>query len=103
MDFWRFCSLIVTLAGFSGSSLAENSSIRLRGNATRFGLRDGRLMLPDCLLLDVKAPYTTWEPNSRPTAQEMQHLFDALGRAEAVPARRFPRAATRAMPMPGCA
>lgn len=77
--------LIVTLAGLSGSSLAENSSIRLRGNASRFGLRDGRLMLPDCLLLDVKAPYTTWEPNSRPTAQEMQHLFDALGRAEAVP------------------
>lgn len=77
--------LLVTLAGFGGAALAENSPVRLRGNAARFGLQGGRLMLPDCLLLDVKAPYTTWELNSRPTAQEMQSLFDALGRAEAVP------------------
>lgn len=76
--------LLATFAGLGGDALAENSSIRLLGNAARFGLRSGRLMLPDCLLLDVKAPYTTWELSNRPTAQEMQNLFDALGRAEAV-------------------
>lgn len=58
----------------------------IEGNAGNFGVRNNRLMIPDCLVVNVKSTYTAWEPNgSYNTQLSMQDLFDELKACEVLP------------------
>ena len=58
----------------------------IEGNAGNFGVRNNRLMIPDCLVVNVKSTYTAWEPNgSYNTQLGIQDLFDELKACEVLP------------------
>ena len=57
----------------------------IEGTADQFGVQDSRLMFPDCLLVDVVAPYTTGEPKPAYNTQSgFEDFFEYLAEAEVV-------------------
>ena len=58
----------------------------IEGNAGNFGVRNNRLMIPDCLVVNVKSTYTAWEPNgSYNTQNGINSLFEYLEQSEVSP------------------
>ena len=82
-----FSLLLPYLPALGEDEFAEGAyPFHIEGNADSFGVRNDRLMIPDCLVVNVKSTYTAWEPNgSYNTQLGIQDLFDELKACEVLP------------------
>ena len=66
---------------------AENAyPYHIEGNAGSFGVRNGYLMIPDCLVVNAHSTYTAWELNSGYNTQSgFETLFEYLMDCEVQP------------------
>ena len=79
--------LLSCLPALGEDEFAEGAyPFHIEGNAEQFGVRNNRLMIPDCLVVNVKSTYTAWEPNgSYNTQNGMNSLFEYLEQSEVSP------------------
>ena len=82
-----FSLLLPYLPALGEDEFAEGAyPFHIEGNADSFGVRNDRLMIPDCLVVNVKSTYTAWEPNgSYNTQLGIQDLFNELKACEVLP------------------
>ena len=76
--------LFSCLLALGADEFAEGAyPFHIEGNADSFGVRNNRLMIPDCLVVNVKSTYTAWEPNgSYNTQNGINSLFEYLEQSE---------------------